>query len=447
MENVNFLIKLFNRFLILFVIIGFIIFPIYYTFHHFLSKNNRMIVAAEFGDIEKVKSMIDKGADVNAPYNNFLLGYDNRAIDRAIKNGYLDIVRLLIDKGAKINERNCYHLTALEEAVISNNSKIIKLIIERGAAVDICFINACLSGHKENIKLLISNGVNVNYKDSNGVTALMRVAESSDEFLQVAKLLIDNGADVNAKDKNGYTPLFYSIFDRSNIDWNGERDIVLMPMLLLDNGSDINAKDKNGKSLLMYSSEIEMGPKYGKRWNNGNKQNFKMLIKKGAKYNEKYKTIDGETYLMAFCHGGHEDQVKELIDKGADVNAVDKWNQSVLYLTSCSGNDNHSHLSIAKLLVESGAKINTITEWGSTALIASIFNKDYDLSLFLINKGADINIVSKIYGTALSVALYHNQWDTGTLKGASGRIYRINSKETLQKCKYLISVLKSKGAR
>ena len=72
-------------------------------------------------------------------------------------------------------------------------------------------ICAVLNGNIDVVKMLLEKGANVNAKSTGGVTALM--AESLDQSkVDIAKLLIDKGAEVNAKTKVGVTPLKYSEF-------------------------------------------------------------------------------------------------------------------------------------------------------------------------------------------------------------------------------------------
>jgi len=68
--------------------------------------------------------------------------------------------------------------------------------------------NAAKEGNKEAIKLLISVGVNLNAKNKNGETALMKASVNGNE--DIVKLLIKIGADINAKNKYGSTALMYA---------------------------------------------------------------------------------------------------------------------------------------------------------------------------------------------------------------------------------------------
>ena len=58
---------------------------------------------------------------------------------------------------------------------------------------------AAVEGHLEMVKLLLDRGADANLKDGGGEMALMRAAEKGN--LRIVKVLLDKGADVNIKDK------------------------------------------------------------------------------------------------------------------------------------------------------------------------------------------------------------------------------------------------------
>ena len=56
-----------------------------------MKQDSLLIIASREGDIDKVKLLIDQGADINAR--------DDQALRWASNNGHLDVVKLLKDKG------------------------------------------------------------------------------------------------------------------------------------------------------------------------------------------------------------------------------------------------------------------------------------------------------------------------------------------------------------
>jgi ankyrin repeat protein len=104
--------------------------------------------------------------------------------------GHLDTVRLLLDKGAKID-------------VPSNN--FLKAVPLRSASV---------AGHLEVAKLLIERGANVNALGEGGETPLHEVAGVG--RIEFARLLLDHGANINARGDSGKTPLTVAIENKKN---------------------------------------------------------------------------------------------------------------------------------------------------------------------------------------------------------------------------------------
>ena len=136
----------------------------------------RLLQAVKRGEKEKIKKLIERGADVNTQENL------EPILFRTIKLNEIEISKLLIENGADVNSKSITDTTVLMLAARIGQIEIVKLLIEKGA--------------------------NVNAEEKGNSTALMEAAGSiSDKSFEISEILIKNGADVNAKDIVGVTPM------------------------------------------------------------------------------------------------------------------------------------------------------------------------------------------------------------------------------------------------
>ena len=82
----------------------------------------------------------------------------------ACSRGYYPIVRLFIDTGADINQKNGYDHTPLISASFNGQKKTVLLLIKKGACVNACDNDgwtalkyACGKGFKDIVQLLLDN--------------------------------------------------------------------------------------------------------------------------------------------------------------------------------------------------------------------------------------------------------------------------------------------------
>jgi len=82
--------------------------------------------------------------------------------------------------------------------------------------------SACVGGHGEIVKMLLSNSTEVDVKNHYGQQPLHYACVFRHK--EVVKILLGAGANVNAKDDNGHTPLRLASFPKGN----PAKDIVEM---------------------------------------------------------------------------------------------------------------------------------------------------------------------------------------------------------------------------
>ena len=127
--------------------------------------------------------------------------HGKQAIWTAIEFKHPEVVKLLIDAGANVNEAGEYGQTMVMLASDHKNLEILNLLIQAGADVNrpndykiAPLASAAEQGNKEIVEALIKAGANVNARNTYGGTALqVAVMRGS---IDIVKMLIDSGADV-----------------------------------------------------------------------------------------------------------------------------------------------------------------------------------------------------------------------------------------------------------
>jgi ankyrin repeat protein len=168
-----------------------------------------LLMPAERGRVEIAKMLLDKGAD---PEVTDARG--RTPLWHAINRKNEEMRQLLLSHGAKhdlstyggqkgllqtIRSGDVYAVRSLLESGVDANTRL-----ERGDPL----LFGCL-GNLEMVELLVSKGADVDAKNQEGLSALHVIVKESypAENLQFA---LDQGADVNVRDRQGRVPLHYA---------------------------------------------------------------------------------------------------------------------------------------------------------------------------------------------------------------------------------------------
>lgn len=179
---------------------------------------------------------------------------DLTTISLATERGHEDLVRLLLQRSAHVDQKSGWLDAPLLHAAMQGSEAIVRLLLERGANVQPSrqgcqtpLSNAAAGGHVAVVKLLLEKGADVESKDENGNTPLHHAAKLGPATGEVVmRLLLEKGADVDSRDKDGRTPLSWAA---ENFNY-GEG----IARLLLETGAYIDSRDKDGRTPLSWAA-------------------------------------------------------------------------------------------------------------------------------------------------------------------------------------------------
>jgi ankyrin repeat protein len=163
-----------------------------------------LYLAALNGSASVIARLLDAGVDPNSTAHE-----GQTMLMTAALAGKADAVRLLVTRGARVDEREPYRgQTALMWAASEGNAAAADVLIEAGADVHARstagftpLLFAVRNAHIETTRTLLGHGANVNDAASDGTTALGMAAVNA--YFELAAALLDAGADPNLPDPRG----------------------------------------------------------------------------------------------------------------------------------------------------------------------------------------------------------------------------------------------------
>lgn len=161
-----------------------------------------------------VNFFLDQGVPVDSrelPLGD-LDGYKT-ALHVAVGHGHINIVNLLLNRGADVNKLSNTFRSPLHDAALNGAVDMIAILLENGASVDtrdeasyqpLHF--ASRSGSCEAVRLLLLAGARTDCVGNDGLQPLHHTAQFCDSHGLVT-ILVNHGASIEAMTKFGYTPL------------------------------------------------------------------------------------------------------------------------------------------------------------------------------------------------------------------------------------------------
>ena len=190
-----------------------------------LSPQQKVWTLAQEGRVKELRALLDeckrKGFRIYLSPGSTVPGENRWAtpvriespLVVAVINDHVEVVRLLLDKGASVNAVNHHNSTVLMLAARFGHAEIIRLLLDRGADITIRdrqgynpLMIALKYGSFDVIRLFLDKGAVVNESDYyHGMTPLMLAAKIGNA--EAVRLLLERGARINAENNDHQTPL------------------------------------------------------------------------------------------------------------------------------------------------------------------------------------------------------------------------------------------------
>lgn len=145
-----------------------------------LGCSTPLMEASQEGQVELVKFLLSKGANVHAT-----TATGDTALTYACENGHTDVASLLLDAGADLEHESEGGRTPLMKAARAGHFCSVRFLISKGADVNRATTNndhtvlslACAGGHLPVVELLLSHGADPSHKLKDNSTSLIEASK------------------------------------------------------------------------------------------------------------------------------------------------------------------------------------------------------------------------------------------------------------------------------
>ncbi len=364
--------------------------------------------------MKRVELLLDHNAQVDIVDNK-----KKTALMHASEGFHEDTVVAILAKRPSIDATDDQGNTAVMLAIQAGRStKIVEALLAHGAKLDIQqgFMLAAASGDADMIQFLFDRGAQINERDAEGKTALIRAINfdrmrnyNTYSTLDDIAVLLKLGAQVNIPDSEGKTPLMHAFLECyfateiadlllahkadttiTQQDNAGTTALMLaskkapqeMVERLLKHGAQVNVQDNKGgsaltwavsgydrasvvRTLLAADSNQNISAALPIALAKGYKDVVDVLMTHGG-------TIDQASALKDAASKGNMEIVEWLLEHGAPVDTPDEKGRTPLMVAASSFLFNTHGTDIVAALIRHGAQVDKKDLEGKTALVHAL---------------------------------------------------------------------------
>ncbi len=408
--------------------------------------------AVRYGRSEIVSQLLAKGADVNAKDS---LGKTPLLL-LIPQEKQREIYSILLSNGANVNQKDMYGDTVLHVASMTKISpEILSMFTSAGADINIRnkkgltpLATATERGETEQVSFFARNGADIHAEDAKKTTPLINVLRRNDDLykslvikenasstdsegntpllvalkknarFEIIEYIASLDANANARNRDGESALFVAV-EKNNREAgelllsrgadlfaaNTQNISPLRKSLESLNGSEqwlvnsatITARDGSGNSVLHYAAEWQLS-----------NDTLNFLIQKGADVNAV--NGNGETPLFSAAKGDNTDAIDLLVKRGASLQARDHLGSGPLHAAV-----RWDSLTAAEKLINLGFNIDSQNVGGKTPLAEAAVEGNTTMAKLLLSRGANPNTYDQNGRTALSDAIRGGQYEMAKL--------------------------------
>ncbi len=381
-----------------------------------------LVAAAERGDQAAVRTLLQRGADINAARADGLT-----ALHAAVYSDHLMVADALLRAGAKATTTDRYGVTPLYLASVNGNADMIRRLLDAGAdpnSVDAggetALMTAARTGSPAALRALLERGARVEAREPEFQQTALMIAVREDHTAAV-EVLLAAGASPDAQTRKGPIPSFVPPCKGTGC---GSEGVGINRGGLPDRGRRADAK--GGFTPLLYAAR------------DGRIGAAQRLVAAGA--NLELPDVNGIRPLLMAVLNNKLDVARLLVSKGANVNADDFWGRTPLWAAveyrnldmnnvevdapKDNGVDRAPILAFIKELIDAGANVNARTRelpparrwlyslndvsWvdftGQTPFLRAALSGDTTAMKLLVQHGADPNLPTLAGTTPLMAA-------------------------------------------
>ncbi|MEO1219596.1 MAG: ankyrin repeat domain-containing protein, partial [Bacteroidota bacterium] len=284
------------------------------------------------------------GINPEKPCEAYLADFQEAVEQRASQEGKEreDVIAVYLleslKKSMQVREGSIGVNTPLHSATYNDNLSIVKIFINKGAKMDLqdsegktALHIAAYNGHLEVVESLAGKGAQIDVRDEDGNTPLHGAAYNG--HLEVVKFLAGKDAQIDVRDEDGNTPLHIAAY-------NGHLEVA---EYLYREGASIEVPNKD-KVVPIHMAAQE-----------GHLKVVEFLVDKGAQID--VRDVDGNTPLHSAAYNGHLEVVKFLHRKRASIDTPNNDKATPIYMAK-----QRDYLEVVEFLHREGAQIDMSDE-------------------------------------------------------------------------------------